>query len=343
MPSQPNFTPFDQALAVGGDGHQPLTDSAAYFEYSQAADPIGIGTIPPVPAQRFGAELYQAGESRVAPLDVSELLMVEGPATSPALCANFVRINAGDELPTRANASSNLFHVMSGAGTTRVGDATVRWAKDDYLTVPAGYDVVHRADEDSVLYWVHDEPLMRYLGATAIDARFAPTHYPGAQAQRCLEQVAADPRARERSRVSVLLANTAVDQTLTITNTLWAMFGILPADSLQPPHRHQSVALDLIVGCEEGCYSLLGDLDDSGQKLVNTERMDWQPGAAFITPPGRWHSHHNESGTDAHLIPIQDAGLQTYLRTLDIRFMSKEAGEAVLERSGAWRRPAAVG
>jgi hypothetical protein len=39
-----------------------------------------------------------------------------------------------------------------------------------------------------------------------------------------------------------------------------------------------------------------------------------------VTPPGLWHSHHNESGRSAHLVPIQDAGLHTYLRSLDIRF-----------------------
>ena len=36
-----------------------------------------------------------------------------------------------------------------------------------------------------------------------------------------------------------------------------------------------------------------------------------------------WHAHFNESGAPAHLIPIQDAGLQTYLRTLDIRFCDR--------------------
>lgn len=36
--------------------------------------------------------------------------------------------------------------------------------------------------------------------------------------------------------------------------------------------------------------------------------------------PGLWHSHHNESGRPAYLVPIQDAGLHTYLRSLDIRF-----------------------
>jgi gentisate 1,2-dioxygenase len=32
------------------------------------------------------------------------------------------------------------------------------------------------------------------------------------------------------------------------------------------------------------------------------------------------HSHHNESGEPARLMPIQDAGLHTFLRTSDIRF-----------------------
>ena len=48
--------------------------------------------------------------------------------------------------------------------------------------------------------------------------------------------------------------------------------------------------------------------------------MDWEPHGAFVTPPGMWHAHHNESGERAWIIPIQDAGLHTYLRSLDIRF-----------------------
>jgi len=49
----------------------------------------------------------------------------------------------------------------------------------------------------------------------------------------------------------------------------------------------------------------------------------WEPGGAFITPPGMWHAHVNTSGADAHLVPVQDAGLQTYLRALDIRFTDR--------------------
>jgi len=51
--------------------------------------------------------------------------------------------------------------------------------------------------------------------------------------------------------------------------------------------------------------------------------VDWEAGGAFVTPPGMWHAHYNDSGAPAHLIPVQDAGLQTYLRSLDIRFTAR--------------------
>jgi gentisate 1,2-dioxygenase len=56
-----------------------------------------------------------------------------------------------------------------------------------------------------------------------------------------------------------------------------------------------------------------------------------------VTPPGLWHSHHNESGLPAHILPIQDAGLHTYLRTLNILFSrpGKDGGACeVVESAG---------
>ncbi len=147
-----------------------------------------------------------------------------------------------------------------------------------------------------------------------------PTRFDGAVARARLAEVEQDPGAADRSRVSVLLGNAATPQTLTVTHTLWAMLGILPVDRVQRPHRHQSVALDLITDCAPGCYSLVGSRLDGDGAIVDPVRVEWEAGGAFVTPPGLWHSHHNESGRPAYLVPIQDAGLHTYLRSLDIRF-----------------------
>ena len=165
-----------------------------------------------------------------------------------------------------------------------------------------------------------DAPLLAYLGAAPGRARFAPTRFDAATSRARLAEVEAHPDAASRNRVSILLGNAAHPRTMTVTHTLWAMLGVLPADRVQRPHRHQSVALDLITDCAPGCYTLVGREVDERGDIVDPVRVDWEGTGAFVTPPGLWHSHHNGSGRSAHLVPIQDAGLHTYLRSLDIRF-----------------------
>ena len=309
-----------------GEAVEDWTGDARYFEYSAAADPIGDGIISPIPPTAFPAELYASGPSRVVPLDLSEQLRTPYPATSPALLASFVLINAGDELHLDPNATSQLLYCIRGRGRSRIDGGTMSWKEGDFLTLPARAAATHVAEEASALYHVVDTPLLDYLGAMASTPRFRPTVFTAETVRAMLAQVAAAPDIDRKSRVSVLLNNQRFDRTLTVTHTLWAMFGVLPAAKTQLPHRHQSVAVDLIVDCQPGCYSLLGDrVDPATSQIVDPVRIDWEPGGAFVTPPGKWHSHHNETGRDAHLIPIQDAGLQTYLRTLDIRFSASPA------------------
>lgn len=87
---------------------QHLLD-AEYFEYSKAANPISANLITRIPYHSFPASLYDSGPSRVVPLDLSDALGCEGPATGPGLCANFIRLNAGDTLELHPNATSQVF------------------------------------------------------------------------------------------------------------------------------------------------------------------------------------------------------------------------------------------
>ena len=318
--------PMTNVADYGFEGRfDEWADDARYYEYSKAANPIGSGHAPQVPIVQFGPDLYLDQPTGVVPLDLSaELGITHGNATSPALLANFVRICAGEQIDTNPNATSQLYYVMYGRGFAAIDGHLVRWEKGDFLTLPAGSRAVFYADADAAMYWVHDEPLLRYLGADATQPRFRPTKFRRADAVAKLEDIASRPGANDKSRVSVLLANANQEQTLTITHVLWAMFGVLPAGQEQRPHRHQSVALDLILDAPPGgCYSLLGTRLDERGKIIDPIRVDWQAGGAFTTPPGMWHAHYNETDEPAHLIPIQDAGLHTYLRSLDIKFTQR--------------------
>ena len=318
--------PMTNVAEYGFEGRfEEWADDARYFEYSKAANPIGSGHAPQVPIVRFDPEIYAAQPTGIVPLDLSKKLGVTtGEATSPALLANFVSIRAGEQIDTSPNATSQLYYMLYGRGFAAINGHLVKWEKGDFLTLPAGCHAVFYADAETAMYWVHDEPLLRYLGADAAQPRFRPTKFRRADAVAKLDEIAARPGANDKSRVSVLLANADQEQTLTITHVLWAMFGVLPAGQEQRPHRHQSVALDLILDAPaSGCYTLLGTRLDASGEIADPIRVDWQVGGAFTTPPGMWHAHYNETDTPAHLIPVQDAGLQTYLRSLDIKFTQR--------------------
>jgi gentisate 1,2-dioxygenase len=327
------------------DSTDRLTEAARFHDYRYASNPIADGTLGAIPGARCAAELHEQGITRTLPLDTSSILGCSGPATSPGLCANFIHICPGDAIITDANATSQLFFVMRGTGMTRVeaddavaaaGGGEIAWQAGDLFILPAGSRAMHVAGNDAAVYWVHDEPLLRYLGVEATRRQFSTTLYKRESIHEALETVIRDPASAHANRLSVLLGNQLFPQTMTITHVIWAMFGRLPVGAVQAPHRHQSVAVDLVVDAKPGCYTLVGKTLGPDGRIKDGERFDWQPHAVFVTPPGLWHSHHNESGFPAHVLPIQDAGLHTYLRTLDIRFARATAGggSEVVENAG---------
>lgn len=316
----PAVAPVEPAT---GSAREPDTKGALLFEYSTAADPLASGATPSIPFAEFTSELYADGPSRIIPLDLSQALRCPAPATGPSLAASFLRVEAGTALETRANATSELFYVIQGKGASTIGEHEIRWQQGDFFTLP-GSVARHRASETSALYWVNDQPLLEYLGVERKRARFTPTHYTCGDLAKALQQAADDPLAATRSRVSLILGNPNFQQTMTVTHVLWAMYGLVEPNTRQLPHRHQSVALDLIIEAQPGCYTLVGSELNADGTIHNPSRIDWKSGSAFVTPPGYWHEHWNESSQRAYLTPIQDAGLHTYLRTLDITFYKED-------------------
>jgi len=179
--------------------------------------------------------------------------------------------------------------------------------------------------EDSAFYWVHDGPLLSYLGVTSAFKRFEATLYP---AEVCKEKLD-EQLMNAVERRSIILVNEALTQTRTTTHTLSTIYGVISKNTNQIPHRRSAVAVDFVVKCPlHGCYTLLGEELDSDGKIKNPVKVFWRNESSFITPSYKWHSHHNESSEDAYLLTVQDAGLQTHLRALNSEYFVKRERES---------------
>lgn len=294
--------------------------AAEFNEYLSAANP----DMPKVEIKAFDAVLHQSGETRIIPMDMSAGLQTDYPATTPNLLASFLRICANESLETRESATSEMFYVIRGSGTTETEWGVTAWKEGDLFVVPHTTKATHFAAKDAAIYWVTDSPVLRYLGVTPTTQQFSPILFTHEQIQEKLMAEYNSPDALSRNRIGILLGNPACPLTKTLTHTLWSLYNILPAGAVQLPHRHNSVALDYCVSAGENTYTLIGEKVDENGHIINPVKAVWASGSAFITPPGWWHSHHNESGENAIVLPIQDAGLLTNMQVLDIQFINEQ-------------------
>jgi len=296
-----------------------IEEDSRIYEYTSAANP----NMDPVPVLVHSASLHESGPTRVIPFDLRGYIKVEYPATSPNLMASFIRIVKDEKISTDASATSQAFYIIRGVGSSVSEFGEVTWSEGDLYVVPAcTASITHSASQDSAIYWVTDEPLLQYLGVKPNGPKFNLTLFKRERMLAEVERIKHQPGAEHRNRLGILLGNRITeDSTKTLSHTLWSLLNMLPAHDAQRPHRHNSVALDLCVSAaSSGVYTLMGPELDSDGWVKNPIKCDWKPGAVFVTPPGWWHSHHNETGEPAWVLPMQDAGLYTYQRTLDIRF-----------------------
>ena len=294
-----------------------LAQQVVSWEYTAAATP----DLNELPVQPFPASLHEQGETRVIALDLSSILETPYLATSPGLLANYVRICSNEQISTNVTSTSEVFFVMRGSGRTETETGSIEWKQGDAFTLPTNQGITHFADEDSALYWTHDAPLLDYLGVAPTAPRFKPAFYSKEYMNDEVERIREIAIRENRNRVGIILGNTDCAKSKTMTHTMWSLFNLLPKGAVQRAHRHQSVALDLAVFSGPDTYTLIGKKVDENGDIINPIKAMWETNTVFVTPPGLWHSHHNESDQNAYVFPVQDAGLHTYLRTLDIQFV----------------------
>mmetsp|Transcript_25207 Transcript_25207/g.34673 ORF Transcript_25207/g.34673 Transcript_25207/m.34673 type:complete len:344 (-) Transcript_25207:248-1279(-) len=295
-------------------------EDSRIYEYTSAANPY----LPMVPVRVHASSLHESGATRIIPFDLSGEMGLVYAASSPNLMASFIRICANERIHSDASATSQAFYIIRGAGKSASEHGEIEWSEGDLFVLPACENSVeHISTADSAIYWVHDQPLLQFLGVKPCVKKFNITLFRKEKMLAEVERIKHQPGAEHRNRMGILLGNKITeDTTKTLTHTLWSLLNVLPAGDAQRPHRHNSVALDLCVSAEpgDGVYTLMGpELDEEGW-VKNPVKCIWRTGTVFSTPPGWWHSHHNTTNVPAWVLPMQDAGLYTYQRTLDIRF-----------------------
>jgi gentisate 1,2-dioxygenase len=295
--------------------------TALLYEYSAAATP----SLPPIPLAVLAPA--QAGPTGRILWNQQQALGLSYPGTTPSLACWQVAVAAGESLVCHDRCTSTLIRIASGQGALVVdawaGHAaeTVAYEADDIVVLPAAPGVTWIATTATVGLQITDQPLLDYLGVEPREQRIRAVRYRQAELLAVIAEHRREQGAECRNRCGIILGQQATAATKTVSHTLWSLLNILPAHTVQKPHRHQSIAIDIAITGGEGIYTLMSSTLHADGTLADPVRAPWVPGAAFLTPPGWWHSHHNETGQEAMVFPVQDAGLHTYLRTLDIQFV----------------------
>jgi len=298
-------------------GVPPMEDYITVHEYEKNVNPV-MNQIP------IKTKNIAECDYGINYLDNSELFSVPYESTSPNLLAGFIVIKESDILPLKPNnAASNLFFIIQGECDIFVDGDLISTKSGDILVAPCfeSIQLINTGKRDLQMYHVNDAPLLRYLGSEPTQKIFKTAKYSKEFLVENLERLS-NP---ENNRKGILLSNkdTEILGTNTSTPVLWALYNELPPNTVQKPHRHNSVALDLCISCSdvENVYTLVGEKLDERGNIVDPVKVHWRQNEMFITPPGLWHSHNNTGNTFAYILPIQDAGILLYQRILGIELL----------------------
>ena len=272
--------------------------------------------LPPVPDESFTAEparaLHRDTPTSLIACDRSQALGCNFPATTPLVLARYARIRLGETLETNFAASGVIGYVITGSGSTLCGDERIEWNPGDTFVLPGGCKHAHRADSaDAVLWLVTNEPQLAFENLCPPQLGHAPTdlvHFPAGEVQRQIELLYQVGRGDNIAGSALIFSSERQEAIRNVLPTLTVAMNSLPPATSQRPHRHNSVAVSLVIQ-GENCYS-----------IVDGRRKDWSQWATAVTPATSVHSHHNGGSKSAMFLIVQDGGIYYFTRALGFEF-----------------------
>ena len=320
--------PDTAAPAVQSIGDLPPQSSAAPASEAQArARFFNSGNafnikLPPVPDMAFTDEPSKAFASQtptgLIACDVSDQMQCPFPATSPFVLAYYGKVKAGETLATDFTTTGVVGYVIQGSGSLSCGAETLDWAQGDLFVLPGGYEHSYTAgSEDAVLWLVTNEPQLAFENLRSPAPGEAPTgvvHYPAAEIERQISVIDSVGRDESAAGSALIFSSDTNEASRNALPTLTVAMNYLPPGVTQRPHRHNSVAVSLVIN-GGNCFS-----------TIDGKRKDWAPWCTTITPPVSVHSHTNHGDERAMFLIIQDGGLYYHGRTMGFEFVETETG-----------------
>lgn len=272
-----------------------------------------VGAQKELPAHVFMAERAQAldPDCPTGFIMLDYPLGADYPATTPLMLARYARVRAGESLAARFKSSAEVYYVIRGSGRTRQREDCIHWTTGDVFCLPGGGETEHRAESEDCLLWVvTNEPLLSLENVEPPrpgHGSILPVHYLAEDIDRNLK-LTQDEEARKGAASNgngafIFSSQTFVEKRrLPFPTLMFALNSLVPGND-QRPHRHNAVALTLVLESEQ-CYS-----------MIDGKRHDWVDLAALVTPPGQVHSHHNKGSKLTRFLIAQDSGMHYYCRT----------------------------
>ena len=292
----------------------PVSSAEARGRYFNSANAFNL-VLPPVPDSVFlnepRASLAPDATTGYTTCDLSGEMKNNTPATTPLLLARYARINAGDTLFSDFKTAGSIWYVIQGSGTVSLAEEDLNWAAGDVFVLPGAPATLKSEAVDSVLWVVTNEPQLQFENthpANFNESSVDISHFPAAEIERQINMLYTVDTADDTAGIALIFSSEKQADRRNITPTMTLAMNTLPPGDFQRAHRHNSVAVTLVVQGNK-CYS-----------VVDEQRKDWSPWATTVTPPESLHAHFNDGEEMAKFLIVQDGGFYYHARTMGFSF-----------------------
>lgn len=294
----------------------PATDAEARGRFFNPGNAFNV-ILPAVPDRAFTDEPIKALDPQtptgMTHCDASDVMECPFPATAPLVLASYARVRAGERLEMDVRATGIIYYVMQGVGVAEIGNERINWSEGDVFIAPGGVPQTLAAGSDDAVLWVaSNQPQLMHEHSQPPAPGDAPTpvvHYTAAEIQKQIDFLYDIGKDAEVPGTALIFSSDAQESSRNVMPTLTLAMNTLDPGVVQRPHRHNSVAVSLVVK-GENCYS-----------KVDGRKKAWGPWATTITPPVSVHSHHNEGDERAFFLIVQDGGFYYHARAMGFEFV----------------------